>query len=162
MTIAARLPGNSCTASAPPIIRPTIVAATTVIVAGRQIVYAGGRLMRSVMPSSWAISPRAKRLASSTMTVRTPLSSIRSRSSAKPGRSWIGSAPEQPHRKTRRRSRSRPAWRSPRWRAAVVSRCLCRGRHWRPNSFGNRPEPARGSCWFSPRLLPVFSWTFKF
>ena len=36
------------------------------------------------MPSSWAISSRAKRLASSTMTVRTPLPSIRSRRAAKP------------------------------------------------------------------------------
>jgi len=52
------------------------------------------RLMRRVMPRSWAISARANRLASSTMTVRTPLPSMRSRSGAKPARVSIGSAPE--------------------------------------------------------------------
>ena len=46
------------------------------------------------MPNSWAISSRAKRLASSTMTVRTPLPSIRSRRAAKPARVSIGSAPD--------------------------------------------------------------------
>ena len=40
------------------------------------------RLIRRVIPSSWAISSRANRLASSTMTVRTPLPSIQSRRAA--------------------------------------------------------------------------------
>ena len=52
------------------------------------------RLIRRVMPNSWAISSRAKRLASSTRTVLTPLPSMRSRSDAKPARVSIGSAPE--------------------------------------------------------------------
>ena len=42
------------------------------------------RLIRRVMPSSWAISSRANRLASSTITVRTPLPSIRSLARGKP------------------------------------------------------------------------------
>ena len=52
------------------------------------------RLIRRVISNSWAISSRAKRLASSTMTVRTPLPSIRSSRAAKPARVSIGSAPE--------------------------------------------------------------------
>ena len=52
------------------------------------------RLIRRVMPNSWAISSRANRLASSTMTVCTPLLSMRSRSDAKPARVSMGSAPE--------------------------------------------------------------------
>jgi hypothetical protein len=44
------------------------------------------RLIRRVMPNSWAISSRANRFASSTRTVHTPLPSIRSRRAAKPAR----------------------------------------------------------------------------
>ena len=46
------------------------------------------------MPASCTIRVRAKRLASSTMTVRTPLLAMRSMRALKPGRSSIGSAPD--------------------------------------------------------------------
>jgi Helix-turn-helix domain len=46
------------------------------------------------MPSSWAISSRANRLASSTMTVRTPLPSIRSRSAAMPNERLQSEGPD--------------------------------------------------------------------
>ena len=51
------------------------------------------RLISRVMPNSCTINSRAKRLASSMMTVRTPLPSMRSRSPAKPLRPSMGSAP---------------------------------------------------------------------
>jgi hypothetical protein len=48
------------------------------------------RLISMRTPSSCATKSRAKRDASSTMTVRTPLFSIRSRSAEKPGRVFRG------------------------------------------------------------------------
>ena len=52
------------------------------------------RRIRAMMPSSCVTSSRANREASSQITTRTPLPSIRSSSVANPGRVSIGSAPE--------------------------------------------------------------------
>ena len=52
------------------------------------------RLIRISRPSSWVTRSRAKRVASSTITMWTPLPSMRSSSAAKPGLLSIGSAPD--------------------------------------------------------------------
>ena len=77
------------------------------------------------MPNSWANSSRANRLASSTMTVRTPLLSMRSSRAAKPARVSMGPRRRRRRHRTLRRWRTRTAWRSPGWRGAGVSRCPC-------------------------------------
>src|SRR5438477_3308949 len=77
------------------------------------------RCTSAIIPSSWVISSRAKRKASSTMTTRTPFPSIRSSSLAKPGRSAMGSAPDTPGSENSS-TRAKPARLA---KTSIASRC---------------------------------------
>ena len=96
------------------------------------------RLISARMPSSCVTSSRANRDASSTMTVPTPLSSIRSSKAAKPGRVSMGSAPLTAASLNSPTRANPAAWHSPRWPPAVACRCPCPRRRWRPRRCGCR------------------------
>jgi hypothetical protein len=77
------------------------------------------------MPSSCVTSLRANREASSTITVRTPLPSIRSSREANPGRVSMGISTRTRDRKIRPPGRTLTAWRMLLSRPADASRCPC-------------------------------------